>query len=123
MSLEKPDFDKLNRAMNEAREKAKRELDYDDDGDVDADDFKTKKGKRTLVIAAVVLLVVLAIVFSPASAEEGTVQIPMDCGEAVCVVPKAVLAAVIKGHNDAVEENRQLKAGKPSVNCKSMKST
>lgn len=118
------DHERLDRATQEAREKAKRELDYDDDGDVDADDFETKQGKRVLVIAAVVLLVVLAIIFgSPAKAEEGTVTIPMDCGEQVCVVPKDVLVAVIKAHNGAVEENRQLKAGKPAIDCRSMKKT
>lgn len=106
----------IRRRLAEARRKAEKELDYDDDGTVTAADFlRTKGGRRALVIAAVVVVVLLAIAFGDnAKAEEKMVQIPMDCGEAVCVVPKAILMALIKGHNDTVDENRRLQAGKPA---------
>lgn len=119
------DHERLDRAMKEAREKAKRELDYDDDGDVDGDDFKTKKGRRALVIAAVVVLIILAIVFgSPAQAEEEEgMRLPMDCGRQVCVLPRDVLLGLVKSYNDQVDELRRLKDAKPAVDCKTMKST
>lgn len=57
------DSAELKRRAEEARRKAAKELDYDDDGDIDAADFRTKKGKKALVIAAVVALVILVAVF------------------------------------------------------------
>lgn len=105
--------DKLDAALKAAREKAMKEADFDDDGDVDAEDFlKTKNGRRALGIAALVVFILLAIAFgSPAKAAgEEPVDIPMDCGQAVCVIPKEILLAILKGHNATVDENRRMKA-------------
>ncbi len=57
------DSAEMKRRAEAIREKARKELDYDDDGDIDAADFKTKKGKKALIIAGVVLLVILVAVF------------------------------------------------------------
>lgn len=57
------DSAEMKRRAEAIRDKARKELDYDDDGDIDAADFKTKNGKRALIIAAVVALVILVAVF------------------------------------------------------------
>lgn len=95
------------------QDKARKELDYDDDGDFDADDLRTKKGKRLILGILIGLAVIAAIALSGKDAkaqESGYVNVPVDCGQQVCVMPKAVWEAVMRGHNATVDENRELKA-------------
>lgn len=97
--------------LDELEAKARKELDYDDDGDFDANDLRTKGGKRLIVGLIVALLVLLAIAFaSDGKASEDGVAIPVDCGQTVCVMPKKIWEAVMQGHNALVDENRNLKA-------------
>lgn len=49
-------------------------------------------------LAALVLLAL------PASAADPRVDIPVDCGQAVCVLPKDILMALLKAHNEQVDE-------------------
>lgn len=55
------------------------------------------------------LLVALILVAAPAAAGPGEVEVPVDCGRTVCVLPKAVWLAIVASHNEAVEEAARLK--------------
>lgn len=97
--------------LDELEAQARRELDYDDDGDFDTNDLRTKRGKRLILGVIIGLAIVAAIVFSgDGRASEDGVEIPVDCGQTVCVMPKKIWEAVMQGHNAAVDENRALKA-------------
>lgn len=59
---------------------------------------------------AFALLAILAVAaLMPAQAEEA-IEIPADCGQALCVVPKPVWAAILTAHNRNVDEVRRLRA-------------
>lgn len=59
---------------------------------------------------AFALLAILAVAaLMPAQAEEA-IEIPADCGQAMCVVPKPVWAAILTAHNRNVDEVRRLRA-------------
>lgn len=56
------------------------------------------------------LLALLAVAaLMPAQAEDA-IEIPADCGQALCVVPKPVWAAILSAHNRNVDEVRRLRA-------------
>lgn len=55
-------------------------------------------------------LIALFLVAAPAAAGPAEVAVPVDCGKAVCVLPKDVWLAVMGAHNAMVEEIAQLKA-------------
>ena len=59
---------------------------------------------------ALALLSLLALAaLMPAQAEEA-IEIPADCGQSMCVVPKPVWAAILAAHNRNVDEVRRLRA-------------
>lgn len=67
-------------------------------------------GREPLIFAGVVVLtLVLAFAMLAASAQEGHTNIPVDCGNAVCVLPKNAFQAILEAHNALVDENRRLK--------------
>lgn len=101
----------VRKRLAEIRAKAEKEADFDDDGDVDAEDFlKTKKGRRAMLIAAAVVFILLAIAFGKPAAAAGEIEIPVDCGQAVCVLPKDAWQAILKAHNGQVDEIAKLRA-------------
>lgn len=101
----------VRKRLAEIRAKAEKEADFDGDGDVDSEDFlKTKKGRRALLIAAAVVFILLAIAFGKPAEAAGEVEIPVDCGQAVCVLPKDVWQSILKAHNGQVEEIAKLRA-------------
>lgn len=55
-------------------------------------------------LAALVLLALPASAAGPS-----TVDIPVDCGEVVCVLPKDYWKAILKVHNDQVDEIAKLR--------------
>lgn len=50
----------IRRKLGEARRKAVSKVDFDDDGDFDKDDLRTKEGKK-FAIAVIVCLVILLV--------------------------------------------------------------
>lgn len=122
-------LDEVRFKTDELRRKAEKELDYDDDGEVTSKDFfATKGGRRALAIGAVVVFILLAIAFGgPAkAADEEGMTLPVDCGQAVCVIPKAVFQQLVEAHNANIDELRRLKAqleDKPVLKCPGMRST
>lgn len=56
-------------------------------------------------LAALVLLSLPAAASGPES-----VDIPVDCGQAVCVLPKDIWQAILKAHNAQVDEIKSLRS-------------
>lgn len=53
----------IKRKLAEARRKAVSKLDFDDDGDFDKDDLRTKEGKKFAIAVIVCMVILLVLVF------------------------------------------------------------